>query len=250
MRSFAPIFYSLSYQLCDHLERKIGTLEFTEVNMRPWLSKISLEIIGQAGFGYSFGAFGDLGRGNDYRVHVKDFGHVVSSLALPRVFLPFFTSLGPPGFRRVLLNLMPSRRLHKIRDIVDAMDRTCVGIYEDRKKEVEEGYDRQDIMSVLLRANQAADAKDRLSDAELHGQINTLVFAGSDTTLSALSRDLHLLALYPDVQAKLRAEVVQARVDNAGADLDYDGIAGLPYLDVVTRETLRLHCPVTFLSRT
>lgn len=112
-----------------------------------------------------------------------------------------------------------------------------------------------------MRANQAAEAKDRLSDEELRGQIkyvpflpsttlkstfnrllsSTLVFAGSDTTLSALSRVLHLLALHPDVQSKLRAEVVQARRDNAGDDLDYDVIAGLPYLDAITRETLRLY---------
>ncbi|TFK95445.1 cytochrome P450 [Pterulicium gracile] len=250
MRNLAPIFYSLSQQLCDRLERTIDTLEFTEVNMRPWLSKISLEIIGEAGFGYSFGSFGGADRGNNYRAHVKDYGRVIASLALPRFFLPFFTAIGSPGFLRMLLNLTPSRRLHKLRDIVDAMDKTCVGIYEDRKKEVGDGEDRQDIISVLLRANQAAEAKDRLSDEELRGQINTLVFAGSDTTLSALSRVLHLLALHPDVQSKLRAEVVQARRDNAGDDLDYDVIAGLPYLDAITRETLRLHSPVTFLSRT
>ncbi|TFK95447.1 hypothetical protein BDV98DRAFT_608955 [Pterulicium gracile] len=45
MRNFAPIFYSLSYQ------KIISTSQFTEGNMRPWISKIALEIIGEADFG-------------------------------------------------------------------------------------------------------------------------------------------------------------------------------------------------------
>lgn len=81
---------------------------------------------------------------------------VIASLALPRFFLPFFTAIGSPGFLRMLLNLTPSRRLHKLRDIVDAMDKTCVGIYEDRKKEVGDGEDRQDIISVLCSSSRPA----------------------------------------------------------------------------------------------
>ncbi|TFK95448.1 hypothetical protein BDV98DRAFT_577753 [Pterulicium gracile] len=57
---------------------------------------------------------------------------MVAALAFPRVFLPFFTSLGLACSRRVLLNLVPSKRFHRIRDIVDAMDEACVRIYEDR----------------------------------------------------------------------------------------------------------------------
>ena len=47
------------------------------------------------------------------------------------------------------------------------------------------------------------------------------------------------MAQHPDVQEKLRHEVVQARAA-AGGDLDYDQLHALPYLDAVCRETLRL----------
>lgn len=59
-----------------------------------------------------------------------------------------------------------------------------------------------------------------------------------DTTSNAMSRTLHLLAQHPDVQEKLRHEVVEAR---AHGDLDYDQVHALPYLDAVCRETLRLY---------
>ena len=66
----------------------------------------------------------------------------------------------------------------------------------------------------------------------------TLVFAATDTTSSALSRILYLLAKHPDVQEKLRAEVVEARRERG--DLAFDDLFQLPYLEAVCRETLRL----------
>ncbi len=59
-----------------------------------------------------------------------------------------------------------------------------------------------------------------------------------DTTANAMSRILHLLAQHPNVQEKLRREVVEAR---ACGVLDYDKLHALPYLDAVCRETLRLY---------
>ena len=66
-----------------------------------------------------------------------------------------------------------------------------------------------------------------------------MLFGGTDTTSGAMARVLHLLAIHPEVQTKLREEVETAR-DYAGQDIPYDTLMGLPYLDAVCRETLRL----------
>ena len=65
-----------------------------------------------------------------------------------------------------------------------------------------------------------------------------LIFAGTETTSSALSRILQLLSLRPDVQDKLRDELKGACED--GDELNYDKLVSLPYLEAVCRETLRL----------
>ena len=52
-----------------------------------------------------------------------------------------------------------------------------------------------------------------------------------------MARMLHLLAQHPEVQTKLRSEIVAAKHDG---HLDYDALHALPYLDAVCRETLRL----------
>ena len=61
-----------------------------------------------------------------------------------------------------------------------------------------------------------------------------------DTTSNALSRTLQMLSKNTEVQAKLRAEIVEAH----GAErLDYDSLNKIPYLDAICRETLRLYSP-------
>ena len=71
-----------------------------------------------------------------------------------------------------------------------------------------------------------------------------------DTTSNSISRILHLLAKNPSVQEKLRAELVEAQGGpGADADISYDDLIKLPYLDAVCRETLRLHTPISYAPR-
>ena len=118
-----------------------------------------------------------------------------------------------------------------------------------------------------MKANVEASANDKLREEELLAQLNTLLFAGSDTSelflllnwfcvtshlpiaSGALARALQLLALHQDVQDRLRAEIVAARKANGDHDLDYQGIENLPFLSAVVRETLRLYPPVPHLPR-
>lgn len=99
----------------------------------------------------------------------------------------------------------------------------------------------------------AASQGDRLPDEELIAQMSyvtvaffsmiplmvrsILIFAATDTTSSSLARIVHLLAEHPDVQEKLREEIINAS-DNR--EISYDELVDLPYMDAVCRETLRL----------
>lgn len=61
-----------------------------------------------------------------------------------------------------------------------------------------------------------------------------------DTTSNALSRASSLLASHPEVQERLRQEILDALEKNGGQDFSYDELDSLPLLDAVCRETLRL----------
>lgn len=69
---------------------------------------------------------------------------------------------------------------------------------------------------------------------------STLIFAALDTTSGALVRTLQMLSFYPEVQDRLREEILKAQLANGGQDLDFDTLDGLPYLDAVCAEVLRL----------
>lgn len=101
---------------------------------------------------------------------------------------------------------------------------------------------------ILVQANDKANEDERLPESELLGQMTTFIFAGHDTTTGAICRTLHQLVLNPDVQERLRAEVVAAR-EQCGGDLGYDVLMGLPYLDAICRETLRVFPPASLLFR-
>ncbi|KAF5342005.1 hypothetical protein D9611_001251 [Ephemerocybe angulata] len=94
----------------------------------------------------------------------------------------------------------------------------------------------------------SAPEKDRLCRDEIIAQVSFLTFAATDTTSNALSRIFHLLSENLEVQEKVRDEIAAAFVQNGG-DLGYDALMGLPFLDAVCKETLRLHAPIPFVMR-
>jgi len=74
--------------------------------------------------------------------------------------------------------------------------------------------------------------------ALMTSSFRVFLIAGTDSTSSALSWILHLLALHPDIQDELRSELKEAHVDNE--ELTHDQLVSLPFLEAVCRETLRM----------
>lgn len=76
-------------------------------------------------------------------------------------------------------------------------------------------------------------------------EVPTLLVAGHETTSTATTWALFALAQALGGQEALRAEVRGVRTDAP----EMDELDALPYLDMVVRETLRLHAAVTVVMR-
>lgn len=74
--------------------------------------------------------------------------------------------------------------------------------------------------------------------ARLNISNSGLIHGATDTASAVLSRIFHILAQRPEVQDRLRKEIIEARAKDG--DLAYNEILALPYLDAAIRETLRL----------
>ncbi|KAJ3727199.1 cytochrome P450 [Lentinula guzmanii] len=257
LKKITPVVYDIAEKLADVLTREVHASRATTgsgvLDMSEWVSRVALETIGRTVLGYSFDPL-DSPHNNPYTSAIKELIPTLFSLSVLRQFAPFLSRLGTPWFRRKLVEWTPNRSIQKVKDMSDIMDRTARNILREKQVMMNDantvysqGEDK-DIISVLLRANERAAVGEKLSESELTGQMTVLIFGAQDTTSSALSRILYLLATNPDIQNKVREEITTAF---AGAkSLEYEAVSELPWLDAVIKETLRLYPPVPFVRRT
>ncbi|KAH8115657.1 cytochrome P450 [Phellopilus nigrolimitatus] len=258
MRELIPVFHPIAHKLQTVLEREVSKGE-EHIDVMMWVSRAALEYIGQGGLGYSFDAL-DEQKTNKYSESLKNFLRVFFRLSFIRVYLPWLVKLGSPEFRRRALNILnhiPSfRPIKELTEFTDLIEGCSRGILKGKQQALAKGDEAmqkqvgagKDIMSVLLKATDGADGSS-LPESELLAHMSTFIFAGHDTTTSAISRTLDVLSHRPDVQSRLREEVTAARKKRGGTDLDYDALMSLPYLDAVCRETLRVFPPATQVDR-
>uniref|UniRef100_A0A4W2HWG7 Phylloquinone omega-hydroxylase CYP4F2-like n=1 Tax=Bos indicus x Bos taurus TaxID=30522 RepID=A0A4W2HWG7_BOBOX len=104
-----------------------------------------------------------------------------------------------------------------------------------------------DFIDVLL-LTKDEDGKG-LSDEDIRAEADTFMFEGHDTTASGLSWILYNLAKHPEYQERCRQEVQDLLRDRESKEIEWDDLAQLPFLTMCIKESLRLHPPVTSISR-
>ncbi|KAK4051461.1 hypothetical protein OIV83_002945 [Microbotryomycetes sp. JL201] len=279
LRDMLPTFFEYSYKLRDKwLElvnlpvqddraHKDDAAAQTYLDQKPegenvievshWLSRATLDVIGDAGFGYHFGAV------SGERNSLADaFQAMISPSLGVRTITPVKILVGfvLQGLMAVvpfdIAKMLPSERIRSVARGFDIMDTESRKIVDEKKRAVkDEGLDSvktgRDLMSLLLKSN-LGSAKATLTDAELQGQMTTMLLAGHETSSTALTWLLWTLARHRDVQDRLRAEVRAAKAAaeaDGENDLSLEQLNGLEYMDAVVREILRVEPPVSMTLR-
>ncbi|KAH9057443.1 cytochrome P450 monooxygenase [Lactarius vividus] len=269
---FEPALYALVALLRGNLESIVSNGP-QEINIADWIGRFALELIGEAGLGHSFGTLE--GRNDKYCRALNEWMPTMSSLAVHRNLFPYVHRVFHPTILKLLGRMLPWPKLNHLMDISETMNAGARRIYETKKRLLELGYDPttkqvgdgKDILSLLMQTCAAESENSRPSEEEVLAHMTfafvssrlgasndwsisfrLLVFSATDTTSSALSRILHLLALYPDTQDKLRKELKEACDENE--ELTHDQLVSLPFLEAVCRETLRLYPPGSGVMRT
>ena len=146
-----------------------------QIDIVPWMARTALELIGQSGLGYSFDSLTEDATPHPYSDSVKKLVWVLFTLQSetflnnrPRptvIHVAFLRAyllvpalkIGSPNFRRFVVDLLPWKILHDVRDIVDLMYNTSVEIFNSKKKALADGDEvlatqigrGKDIMSIL-----------------------------------------------------------------------------------------------------
>ena len=86
----------------------------------------------------------------------------INALGIARIILGPFVLLGPAWLRRMVVERIPSKRVQRLKDIVDTMFKRSVDIVNQKKAAMEKGDD------TLLR--QVSDGRDIMSILRQHIQ--------------------------------------------------------------------------------
>lgn len=136
-------------------------------------------------------------------------------------------------------------RLHRrrTRAAARAIRRLIAELTETRAAEIAAGTAPDDLATKIM-TTADPETGERFAPAEMVDQVAIFFLAGHETSASALGWALYLLALHPQVQARVAAEVA-ALPDRP----ELSDIAGLRLTRDVFRETLRLYPPVPMMVR-
>ncbi|MFB6103281.1 MAG: cytochrome P450 [Haloplanus sp.] len=101
-----------------------------------------------------------------------------------------------------------------------------------------------DLLSLLVGLREAGVGGDALSDDRLRDQVVTMIFAGHDTTATAIAFAFYALATHPAVRERFHAEV-----DSLDGPPTIDDLDDLDVTERVVTETLRCYPPVYTIPR-
>ncbi|SJL01582.1 uncharacterized protein ARMOST_04904 [Armillaria ostoyae] len=238
LREMTSVFVAKSIHLRDNLARvAFETDAGSPIDVLPWVSRMTLDIIGLAGFGYDFGASNAEAPQNEL---TKGLDAVFRSK--PSIF-SFLKGMFPS------LRILPFGNSGALRQVQTGLFAIGRQLIASAKKSVNEGAvdDSNNLISLLIRSNTVKDLplSQRLSDEDVLAQIPTLLIAGHETSSSAITWSFYALCAHPESQTKLRNELLTLDTDTP----TMDQLNSLPYLEIFVRETLRIFAPVQTVPR-
>ncbi|RFU31543.1 hypothetical protein B7463_g4834, partial [Scytalidium lignicola] len=194
-------------------------------NMAKWCNYLTFDVMGDLCFGKAFEMLD-----REENRHVTD---LLGNAAHMHLIMGTNPLIKEWGLNKILFRKIYNDRMkYMAYSKAQATERSKIGLDTDRK----------DFFYYLLNARDPETGKG-FTQAELWGESNLLIIAGSDTTSTALAGTLFYLTHYPEKQEKLSREILSTFQDVeeivSGATL-----TGCTYLRAVIDETMRLSPPV------
>ncbi|MDR3634720.1 MAG: cytochrome P450 [Isosphaeraceae bacterium] len=130
----------------------------------------------------------------------------------------------------------------RLRRAIRRLDAILFRVIDERRRNRQ---DRGDLLSMLLQAQDEDDGTG-MTDRQLRDETMTLFMAGHETTANTLAWAWYLLALHPEAEARLHAELDHVLGDRPPT---FDDLPRLKWTDMVVTETLRYYPTVWLLGR-
>ncbi|XP_069699332.1 cytochrome P450 6j1-like [Periplaneta americana] len=216
-----------------------ATVNGDRVEVKDAMARYTTDVIASCAFGIDSNSLKN--PNSEFRTQLRKVFEMstVKSFAL---MLSFFV----PG-------LLTSFRLSIIHDSVNKFTRETVWSTVDyREKNGITRRDFLDIMIELRRKGKQANGKQKpvyqMDGDDFVAQALSFMTAGFETSSSTISFTLYELSLQPELQQRLRDDIVDV-LNKHDHQLTYEAIQDMKYLDMVVSETLRKYPILPFLDR-
>ncbi len=146
------------------------------------------------------------------------------------------------GFLVSLPRQFPTPARRKLWNARETYLRVAWDLLQKRRQHPTEG---DDLLNRLINAKDA-DTGETLTDAEIVDFTITFLSAGIETTAAGLAATLYLLALFPDIQERVRKEALAIF---GGGRPTPDDFSKFIYTQAVVDESLRYYPPVPITAR-
>ncbi|KAH7869955.1 cytochrome P450 [Lentinula edodes] len=252
---FVPFFISCAEAMCSGWK---GTISRTGgqshvFNFPEYVSRATLDAIGQAAFDYDFGSTNN---------HENELANLYESLTSGSLFRIISNSANafsaPPDIAVLMLDLfrhVPPAVMEFINDhnpklkvlhrVAGVANEVASGLIAQKTEDIKGGNPNKDIMTFLVQSNLSENPKSRLTEEELLAQMRTLIFGGHET-ITKIARN-------PQLQARLRAEIRATEekiADRGEEEFTMQDFEEMPVLNAMSKETLRYHPVAIHLYRT
>ncbi|KAJ6598486.1 cytochrome P450 [Mycena vulgaris] len=227
IKSLTPIFYNSAYSAkaaWDAFIIESGSSDGIIIDVQKWMSNVSLDTIGLAGFNHNFDALS--GRPSDIASVFDAMGSKPSLMDTAVAIL----SMILPVFDRI-----PTGRRGRLDDVAKMMKGLADQFLAQTSAE------DKSVVGLLAKSAQA----EKMTQEEVVSQINVLLLAGYETTAISLTWAFIELARNSNIQSKLREELLRVGGDPTWEELT----SNLPFLDAFTCEVLRMYPPLTAQDR-
>ena len=158
--------------------------------------------------------------------------------------LELFQTVFIPGMQ--LLDRLPLPHTRRFARARGRLDETIYRLIAERRAERARGVEREDVLSMMLIAQDAEGDGGRMTDPQLRDEAMTLFLAGHETTANALTWTWYLLSQHREVEARLHQEVDRVLGDRRATA---DDLGALAYTRMVLTESMRLYPPAYAIGR-
>ncbi|KIJ12884.1 hypothetical protein PAXINDRAFT_14245 [Paxillus involutus ATCC 200175] len=239
IRTLLPIFYDSVYKTKVAWDNILeNSTDGAIVEVQEWMNRISLDTIGIAGFSHDFASLD--GKKSAVTIVFEEIAKAQPCSAI--AYIAILAHLFPALLRIPNPQMRVTQMLNNSMGMIskELLERTK----KDNKNDASGGQKDKSIMGLLFKAGNGG-SEGHMSEEEVLTQMKLLLLAGYETTSICLTWALIELCRDQEAQTKLREELSQIHGDPPWDQLTN----GLPYLDAVVHEILRLHAPLTEAPR-